>query len=114
MPSSIWRISGTTLAADSADAADKWIDKLFDAFETIARMPGIGQRFIKSCMRISRESFSGVSTASFFVWAIRSSRTTAASSSDTIQRWGSRPWKRPRCFVACMTRCGVCGGLNNL
>jgi len=32
------------IAADSADAADRWIAKLFDAFETIARMPGIGHK----------------------------------------------------------------------
>jgi plasmid stabilization system protein ParE len=30
------------IAADSVDAADRWIAKLFDAFETIAGMPGIG------------------------------------------------------------------------
>jgi plasmid stabilization system protein ParE len=32
------------IAADSIDAADRWIGKLFDAFEEIARMPGIGHR----------------------------------------------------------------------
>jgi len=30
------------IAADSMAAADRWIRKLFDAFETIARMPKIG------------------------------------------------------------------------
>ena len=32
------------IASDSVDAADRWVGKLFDAFETIARMPGIGHR----------------------------------------------------------------------
>ena len=32
------------IAADSVKAADRWIEKLFDAFETIARSPGIGRR----------------------------------------------------------------------
>ena len=32
------------IAADDIDAADAWIAKLFDAFETIARMPGIGHK----------------------------------------------------------------------
>ncbi len=32
------------IATDSIDAADHWIAKLFDAFEIIARMPGIGHR----------------------------------------------------------------------
>ena len=32
------------IATDSADAADRWIAKLFDAFDDIARMPGIGHR----------------------------------------------------------------------
>jgi plasmid stabilization system protein ParE len=32
------------IAADSVDAADRWIDKLFDAFETLARMPGMGHK----------------------------------------------------------------------
>lgn len=30
------------IALDSPDAADRWIAKLFHAFETIARSPGIG------------------------------------------------------------------------
>ena len=30
------------IAADNADAADQWISKLFDAFDTIAETPGIG------------------------------------------------------------------------
>ena len=30
------------IAADSIDAADRWIGTLFDAFETIAGMSGIG------------------------------------------------------------------------
>ena len=29
---------------DNIDAADRWISKLFDAFETIARTPGIGHK----------------------------------------------------------------------
>jgi antitoxin ParD1/3/4/toxin ParE1/3/4 len=32
------------IATDSIDAADRWIAKLFDAFEGIVRMPGIGHR----------------------------------------------------------------------
>jgi plasmid stabilization system protein ParE len=32
------------IASDSIGAADRWIAKLFDAFEAIARMPGIGHR----------------------------------------------------------------------
>jgi len=30
------------IAADSVDAADRWIEKLFDAFEALGRMPGMG------------------------------------------------------------------------
>lgn len=44
MLSSIFEDIWDYIAADSADAADKWIAKLFDAFETIARMPGIGHK----------------------------------------------------------------------
>jgi plasmid stabilization system protein ParE len=29
------------IAADSVDAADRWIEKLFDAFEALRRMPGM-------------------------------------------------------------------------
>jgi antitoxin ParD1/3/4/toxin ParE1/3/4 len=36
----IWEYS----AADSVDAADRWIKKLFDAFDAIARNPGIGHK----------------------------------------------------------------------
>lgn len=43
------------IAADSADAADRWIAKLFDAFETIARMPGIGHKR-EDLTRITRPS----------------------------------------------------------
>lgn len=32
------------IAADNSEAADRWLAKLFDAFEEIARMPGIGHR----------------------------------------------------------------------
>ncbi|MGA3074230.1 MAG: type II toxin-antitoxin system RelE/ParE family toxin [Bryobacteraceae bacterium] len=32
------------IAADSIDAADRWIAKVFDAFEAIGRMPGIGHK----------------------------------------------------------------------
>jgi len=32
------------IATDSIDAADRWIARLFDAFDKIARMPGIGHR----------------------------------------------------------------------
>jgi len=32
------------IASDSIDAADRWIAKLLDAFEDIARMPSIGHR----------------------------------------------------------------------
>ncbi len=30
------------IAADNLDAADRWIEKLFDAFETLAQSPGMG------------------------------------------------------------------------
>jgi plasmid stabilization system protein ParE len=30
------------IAADSIDAADRWITKLFDAFEALAQTPGMG------------------------------------------------------------------------
>ena len=30
------------IAADNVDAADRWIGKLFDAFEALAHTPGIG------------------------------------------------------------------------
>jgi plasmid stabilization system protein ParE len=32
------------IAADEIEAADRWIAKLFDAFETLARNPGIGHK----------------------------------------------------------------------
>jgi plasmid stabilization system protein ParE len=32
------------IAEDSIDAADRWIDKLFDAFEALARCPGMGHK----------------------------------------------------------------------
>ncbi|MBI5281150.1 MAG: type II toxin-antitoxin system RelE/ParE family toxin [Candidatus Solibacter usitatus] len=32
------------IAADSVDAADRWISKLFDAFEAPGRTPGMGHR----------------------------------------------------------------------
>ena len=32
------------IAADNIDAADRWIEKLFNSFETIARMPGSGHK----------------------------------------------------------------------
>jgi plasmid stabilization system protein ParE len=32
------------IAADSIDAADQWIEKLFDAFEALGRTPGMGHR----------------------------------------------------------------------
>lgn len=32
------------IAADSIDAADRWIEKLFDAFESLGRAPGMGHR----------------------------------------------------------------------
>jgi toxin ParE1/3/4 len=32
------------IAADNIDAADKWINKLFDAFEAIGNMPGMGHK----------------------------------------------------------------------
>ncbi|HXR37969.1 MAG TPA: type II toxin-antitoxin system RelE/ParE family toxin [Terracidiphilus sp.] len=32
------------IANDNINAADRWIDKLFDAFEVIARNPGIGHK----------------------------------------------------------------------
>jgi plasmid stabilization system protein ParE len=30
------------IATDNCDAADRWIGKLFDAFETLAQTPGVG------------------------------------------------------------------------
>lgn len=32
------------IAADSTDAADSWIGKLFDAFEALERTPGMGHK----------------------------------------------------------------------
>ena len=32
------------IAADNVDAADRWIGKLFDAFEALARTPGMGHK----------------------------------------------------------------------
>jgi len=32
------------IAEDSPDAADRWIDKLFDAFESLAKTPGMGHK----------------------------------------------------------------------
>ena len=32
------------IAKDSADAADRWLGKLFDAFDAIAARPGIGHK----------------------------------------------------------------------
>jgi plasmid stabilization system protein ParE len=32
------------IAQDNIDAADRWIGKLFDAFESLARNPGIGHK----------------------------------------------------------------------
>ncbi|MEP6716118.1 MAG: type II toxin-antitoxin system RelE/ParE family toxin [Terriglobia bacterium] len=32
------------IAADSIDAADRWLGKLFDAFDALGRTPGIGHR----------------------------------------------------------------------
>ncbi len=32
------------IAADNLDAADRWIGKLFDAFETLGKTPGVGHR----------------------------------------------------------------------
>lgn len=32
------------IAADNLEAADRWIDKLYDAFEALGRMPGMGHR----------------------------------------------------------------------
>ena len=32
------------IAADTVDAADRWIGKLFDAFEALACAPGMGHR----------------------------------------------------------------------
>jgi plasmid stabilization system protein ParE len=32
------------IAAESIDAADRWIGKLFDAFEALAQTPGMGHR----------------------------------------------------------------------
>lgn len=32
------------IAQDKIDAADRWIAKLFDAFEALARTPGMGHR----------------------------------------------------------------------
>jgi plasmid stabilization system protein ParE len=32
------------IAADNIDAADRWIGKLFDAFEALGRTPGMGHK----------------------------------------------------------------------
>ena len=32
------------IAQDDVDAADRWIAKLYDAFEALARTPGMGHR----------------------------------------------------------------------
>jgi plasmid stabilization system protein ParE len=32
------------IAEDNIDAADRWIDRLFDAFEAIGNTPGIGHK----------------------------------------------------------------------
>ena len=32
------------IAVDSVDTADRWVDKLFNAFEALARTPGMGHR----------------------------------------------------------------------
>ena len=32
------------IAADNTEAADRWIEKLFDAFDAIDRSPGIGHK----------------------------------------------------------------------
>ena len=32
------------IAADNIDAADHWIEKLFDAFEALGQAPGLGHR----------------------------------------------------------------------
>jgi plasmid stabilization system protein ParE len=32
------------IAADNVDAADRWIRKLFDAFEALGQSPGMGHR----------------------------------------------------------------------
>ena len=32
------------IAADSIDAADRWVGKLFDAFDALAHMPGMGHK----------------------------------------------------------------------
>ncbi len=32
------------IAEDSIDAADRWIDKLFDAFGSLAQTPGMGHK----------------------------------------------------------------------
>jgi plasmid stabilization system protein ParE len=32
------------IAADNCDAADRWIGRLFDAFEALAQTPGAGHR----------------------------------------------------------------------
>jgi plasmid stabilization system protein ParE len=32
------------IAADNIDAADRWIEKLFEAFEALRQTPGMGHR----------------------------------------------------------------------
>ena len=32
------------IAADNIDAADRWIDRLFDAFEALSHTPGMGHK----------------------------------------------------------------------
>ena len=36
--------TGEYIAADNIDAADRWIEKLFNAFESHGRTPGMGHR----------------------------------------------------------------------
>jgi plasmid stabilization system protein ParE len=40
----IWTTSGSIFAQDNIDAADRWIGKLFDAFEAIGQTPGVGHK----------------------------------------------------------------------
>ena len=44
MPISTFDEIGEYIAADNIDAADRWTAKLFDAFEALARTPGMGHK----------------------------------------------------------------------
>ena len=44
MQQATWTTLWEYIAADSVDAADRWMGKLFDAFEVLGRNPGMGHK----------------------------------------------------------------------